>query len=80
MTIAYPHSSVSPRRSTATTTRPWSAARSQSSSSTESAFYAEAADPKELVVIDAADHLFDGRVSEVADAVEDLLADWPGHP
>jgi fermentation-respiration switch protein FrsA (DUF1100 family) len=43
------------------------------------AFYAQAADPKELVVIDAADHLFDGRVSEVADAVEDLLTDWPEH-
>lgn len=40
-------------------------------------FYARAAEPKELVVIDAADHLFDGRVSEVADAVEDLLGDWP---
>ena len=36
-------------------------------------FYARAAEPKELVVIDAADHLFDGKVSEVADAVEDLL-------
>jgi hypothetical protein len=40
-------------------------------------FYAHAADPKELVVIDAADHLFDGRVSEVADVVEDLFSDWP---
>lgn len=40
-------------------------------------FYAQAADPKELVVIDGADHLFDGRVSEVADAVEDLFEDWP---
>ena len=39
-------------------------------------FYARAAEPKELVVIDAADHLFDGKVSEVADAVEDLLGDW----
>jgi uncharacterized protein len=39
-------------------------------------FYARAAEPKELVVIDAADHVFDGKVSEVADAVEDLLADW----
>jgi uncharacterized protein len=39
-------------------------------------FYARAAEPKELVVIDAADHLFDGKVSEVADAIEDLLADW----
>lgn len=39
-------------------------------------FYAKAADPKELVIIDAADHLFDGRVGEVADAIEELLADW----
>src|SRR5262249_23452910 len=41
-------------------------------------FYARAADPKELVVIDAADHLFDGKTGEVADAVEDLLGDWSG--
>lgn len=40
-------------------------------------FYARAAEPKELVVIDGADHLFDGKVSDVADAVEDLLGDWP---
>ena len=40
------------------------------------AFYARAAEPKELVVIDAADHLFDGKVSEVGDAIEDLLGDW----
>jgi alpha/beta superfamily hydrolase len=39
-------------------------------------FYARTAEPKELVVIDAADHLFDGKVSEVADALEDLLGDW----
>jgi uncharacterized protein len=39
-------------------------------------FYARAADPKELVVIDAADHLFDGKTSEVGDAIEDLLGDW----
>jgi alpha/beta superfamily hydrolase len=39
-------------------------------------FYARAEDPKELVVIDGADHLFDGRVGEVADAVEDLMMDW----
>ena len=39
-------------------------------------FYARAAEPKELVVIDGADHLFDGKVSEVADAIEDLLEDW----
>ncbi|HEX7139280.1 MAG TPA: alpha/beta family hydrolase [Vicinamibacterales bacterium] len=40
-------------------------------------FYARAAEPKELVVIDGADHLFDGKVTEVAGAVEDLLGDWP---
>jgi alpha/beta superfamily hydrolase len=40
-------------------------------------FYAQAAEPKELVVIDSADHVFDGRVSEVADAIEELLSDWP---
>jgi len=40
------------------------------------AFYARAAEPKELVVIDAADHLFDGKVTEVADAIEDLLGDY----
>jgi uncharacterized protein len=40
------------------------------------AFYARAAEPKELVVIDGADHLFDGKVAEVADAIEDLLGDW----
>jgi alpha/beta superfamily hydrolase len=38
-------------------------------------FYARATEPKELAVIDTADHLFDGKVSEVADAVEDLLSD-----
>ncbi len=42
------------------------------------AFYARTAEPKELVVIDGADHLFDGKVAEVADAVEDLLGDWSG--
>jgi len=39
-------------------------------------FYARAADPKELVIIDAADHLFDGKTSEVGDAIEDLFGDW----
>ncbi len=39
-------------------------------------FYARCAEPKELVVIDAADHLFDGKTTEVGDAVEDLLGDW----
>jgi uncharacterized protein len=39
--------------------------------------YARAAEPKELVVIDGADHLFEGKVGDVADAIEDLLGDWP---
>ena len=39
-------------------------------------FYARCEEPKELVVIDAADHLFDGKVLEVGDAIEDLLGDW----
>ena len=41
------------------------------------AFYAQAADPKELAVIEASNHLFDGTVSQVGDALEDLLSDWP---
>jgi alpha/beta superfamily hydrolase len=41
-------------------------------------FYARCAEPKELVVVDGADHLFDGKVGEVADAIEDLLEDWSG--
>jgi alpha/beta superfamily hydrolase len=40
------------------------------------AFYSRCSDPKELVVIDAADHLFDGKVLEVGDAITDLLGDW----
>jgi alpha/beta superfamily hydrolase len=39
-------------------------------------FYGQLADPKELVEIDRANHLFDGQVSEVGDALEDLLADF----
>lgn len=39
-------------------------------------FYSECKEPKELVVIEAADHLFDGRTSEVGDAVADLLGDF----
>lgn len=41
-------------------------------------FYSTLKEPKELVVIDAADHLFDGKTTEVGEAVEDLLRDWPG--
>jgi hypothetical protein len=39
-------------------------------------FYGEVLEPKELVVIDAADHLFDGHTSEVGEALEDLLGDF----
>jgi len=39
-------------------------------------FYARCEEPKELAVIDAADHLFDGKTSEVGDAIEELLGDW----
>jgi hypothetical protein len=39
-------------------------------------FYARAAEPKELIVIDTSDHLFDGRVTEVVESIEDLLGDW----
>jgi uncharacterized protein len=42
------------------------------------AFYAKLAEPKELVVIDAADHLFEGKTQEVGEALEDLLADFYG--
>ena len=41
-------------------------------------FYARAEEPKELVVIDGADHLFDGKTTDVGEAVEDLLGDWTG--
>ncbi len=39
-------------------------------------FYGELQEPKELVVIDAADHLFDGHTTEVGEALEDLLSDF----
>jgi len=41
-------------------------------------FYGELPEPKELVVIDAADHLFDGHTEEVGEALEDLLSDFHG--
>lgn len=40
------------------------------------AFYAQLKEPKELVEIDRASHLFDGQASEVGDALEELLADF----
>jgi len=36
-------------------------------------FYSHLKEPKELVVIDAADHLFEGKTQEVGEALEDLL-------
>jgi len=39
-------------------------------------FYGALHEPKELVVIDAADHLFEGKTEEVGEALEDLLADF----
>jgi uncharacterized protein len=39
-------------------------------------FYAEANDPKELIEIDRASHLFEGQASECGEALEELLADF----
>jgi alpha/beta superfamily hydrolase len=39
-------------------------------------FYAQLIEPKELVVIDRANHLFEGQAAEVGDALEDLLGDF----
>jgi fermentation-respiration switch protein FrsA (DUF1100 family) len=39
-------------------------------------FYAQLHEPKELVEIDRANHLFDGQASEVGDALEELLGDF----
>jgi uncharacterized protein len=40
------------------------------------AFYGRLEEPKELVVIDSADHLFEGKTQEVGEALEDLLGDF----
>jgi len=39
-------------------------------------FYAQLQEPKELVVIDRANHLFEGQAGEVGDALEELLGDF----
>lgn len=39
-------------------------------------FYARLEEPKELVEIDRANHLFDGQAGEVGDTLEDLLMDF----
>jgi len=49
-------------------------ARSISTSSF--AFYAQLQEPKELVEIDRATHLFEGQASEVGDALRGLLTDF----
>lgn len=38
-------------------------------------FYAQLREPKDLVIIDAADHLFNGKTMELGQAVEDLLGE-----
>ena len=40
------------------------------------AFYAQLEEPKELVVIDGANHLFEGQTPEVGEALEELLTDF----
>ena len=39
-------------------------------------FYSQISEPRELVTIEDANHLFDGKTSLVGEAVEDLLADF----
>jgi alpha/beta superfamily hydrolase len=39
-------------------------------------FYARLQEPKEFVVIDRANHLFEGQAAEVGDALEELLVDF----
>ena len=38
--------------------------------------YSEMSEPKELVVIEGADHVFDGQASTLGEAIEDLLGDF----
>jgi uncharacterized protein len=38
-------------------------------------FYAQLPEPKDLVIIEAADHLFNGKTMELGQAVEDLLSE-----
>ena len=39
-------------------------------------FYAQLSEPKELVEVERANHLFDGQASEVGDALVELLEDF----
>ena len=40
------------------------------------AFYAKLKEPKEIVVIDGGNHLFEGKTEEVGEALESLLGDY----
>ena len=40
------------------------------------AYYAKLKEPKELVVIDGANHLFEGHTPAVGEALEELLGDY----
>lgn len=42
--------------------------------------YARLQEPKELVVIEGADHLFEGKTREAGEAIEDLLQDFSSTP
>lgn len=42
------------------------------------AFYGKLQEPRELVVVDGANHLFEGQAAEVGEALEDLLGDFEG--
>ncbi|HEX6975646.1 MAG TPA: alpha/beta fold hydrolase [Vicinamibacterales bacterium] len=42
------------------------------------AFYGQLQEPKELAVIDGANHLFEGQTQEVGEALEELLRDFNG--
>jgi alpha/beta superfamily hydrolase len=41
-------------------------------------FYGKLHEPRELVIIDSATHLFEGQAAEVGEALEDLLRDFTG--
>jgi alpha/beta superfamily hydrolase len=43
-------------------------------------FYSALKEPKELVVIDGANHLFEGKTGEVGEALEDLVGDFETPP
>ncbi len=39
-------------------------------------FYGQLSEPRDVAIIDSADHAFDGHASEIADAIEELLGDF----